>query len=89
MGLGVLTISEAAKLSGVNKRTLHRWIEARAKVDPSLVMKLTPRKWLISKAALAVMLGLDFANVEDAVDRHGKDIDSLKRRVRALESRRP
>jgi hypothetical protein len=88
MSLGVLTISQAAKLSGVPKRTLHRWILAREKVDPGLVIRLSKRSWLLSRAALAAMLGLDVLNIEDALERHGKDIDSLKRRVRALETRR-
>jgi excisionase family DNA binding protein len=87
MGIGVLTISEAAKLAGVKRRTLHRWIVARAKVDTSLIIKLSGRKWLISKAALAAMLGLDFTNMEDAVDRHGQDIDAIRRRLSSIERR--
>ena len=87
MGIGVLTISEAAKASGVNRRTLHRWIVARANVDPSLVVRLSKRKWLISRTALAAMLGLDVMDMESALERHGSEIDSLKREVRVLKTR--
>ena len=86
MALGVLTISEAAKAAGIPRRTLHDWLVARAKVDPGLILKFTGKKrWLISKAGLAAMLGLDVQDVESSLDRHGKEIDALKRRVRVLE----
>lgn len=86
MALGVMTISEAAKLSGIPKRTLHDWLTKRALVDPGLILKFTGKKrWLVSKAGLAAMLGLDVTNMEESLDRHGKEIDALKRRVKTLE----
>jgi hypothetical protein len=90
---GLITVAEAAEASGINRRTLYRWIEERAKVDPTLLTKVTPGnanrprgRWLINRASLATMLGMDVVDLEAALERHGAEIDSIKRDIRALKA---
>lgn len=84
-----LTLPEAARLAGMSRRGLLRWLKARAHLEPQVLHRAEgERIWYVQREALKRLLGATEDDLRAVVEEHGRRLDDHGRRIVRLERQR-
>lgn len=88
-----LSVAEAAEYAGMSVWRMRRWLQVRSTTEPNLLTHFAPPgksvgKWWVSRQTLGKILDSDSVDQVDVLkilDRQGKKIVQLERRLSVLE----
>lgn len=82
----ILTLPNAAKMAGMSRRGLLRWLKARMYLEPSVLQKAEgERVWYVQRDALRRLLGAPEEHVLSILELHDSQLLQLEKRMRVVE----